>query len=377
MLLNDDESLFLESILHFAKKEVAPKVKAMDQAAQFDKTLIQALFKQGLMGIEIPAQYGGVGGSFFQSILAIQALGAYDPSVSVLVDTQNTLINRIIMTYANETLQQHYLPRLATSCVGSFCLTETHSGSDAFALKTQAVVKSDYDEISGRKIFITNAHEADFFIVFANADFSKKHKGITAYAIDRNTQGLSIGKKEHKLGIKASSTCEVILEQVKVPHAQRIGALGQGYKIAIDTLNEGRIGIAAQTLGLAEGALNAALSYAKTRMQFGQAITEFQGVQFQIADMATRIEAAKLLVYHAARCKEAKQPFSKQAAMAKLFASEVAESTASLALELFGGYGVTEDYPAEKYYRDAKVGKIYEGTSNIQKLTIAKAILSD
>jgi alkylation response protein AidB-like acyl-CoA dehydrogenase len=373
--LADDEQLFFDSVLDFAKKQISPYVSVMDEAAQLDDNIIEQLFEFGLMSIEIPECYGGTGGSFFQSILAIEALAYVDPSVSVLVDVQNTLVVNALLRWSSEHIKKTYLPQMVKNKVGAYCLTETSSGSDAFALKTTAKDCGEYYELSGKKIFITNAHEASFFLVFANAHPEKGYKGITAFFVEKNFPGFFIGKKENKLGIRASSTCEVILENVRVPKQNIVGEIGKGYKIAIETLNEGRIGIAAQMLGLAEGAFAGALNYTKEREQFGKSISHFQGVQFSLAQMASQIQAAKLMVYNAARLKDAGLSFTKEAAMAKLFASTMAESVASSALELYGGYGFIKEYPIEKFYRDAKIGKIYEGTSHMQLQTIAKILL--
>lgn len=373
--LTADEQLFFDSVLDFSKKEISPYVSSMDESGQLDENIIHQLFDFGLMSIEVPEAYGGAGGSFFQSILAIEALAYIDPSVSVLVDVQNTLVVNALLRWGSEHIKKTYLPQLAKNKVGSYCLTEVSSGSDAFALKSTAKDCGDYYELSGKKIFITNAHEASFFLVFTNAHPAKGYKGITAFLIEKSFPGFSIGKKENKLGIRASSTCEVILENVRVPKQNVVGEIGKGYKIAIETLNEGRIGIAAQMLGLAEGAFSGALAYTKEREQFGKRIAHFQGVQFAIAQMASQIEAAKLMVYNAARLKDTGHSFTKEAAMAKLFASQVAEHVASAALELYGGYGFIKDFPIEKFYRDAKIGKIYEGTSHMQMQTIAKILL--
>lgn len=374
-VLTPDESLFFQSILNFSKKEILPHVSHMDEAQTLNPNLIQKLFVMGLMGVEIPETYGGCGGSFFQAILAIEALAQVDPSVSVFVDVQNTLVANALLKWASPALHKKYFPKMVQNTVGSYCLTEQNSGSDAFALRTRAVEKGAHFELTGKKIFITNAQEAGVFLVFANLNPEQGYKGITAFIVEKEMPGVSIGKKEDKLGIRASSTCEVIFDQVLVPKENVVGEVGKGYKIAIETLNEGRIGIAAQMLGLAEGALAGAVSYAKQREQFGKSIASFQGVQFQLAQMATQIEAARLMVYNAARLKDAKQSFMREAAMAKYFASHVAEYVASTALEVYGGYGFVKEFAAEKFYRDAKIGKIYEGTSNMQLQTIAKMVL--
>lgn len=374
-ILAEDESMFFESVQDFAAREVAPLVETMDEAEKMDSSLITKLFEMGLMGIEVPETYGGAGSSFFNAILAIEALAQVDPSVSVLVDVQNTLVENAFLRWGTEHLKRHYLPKLVGGSIGSYCLTEANSGSDAFALRTRAVDSGDHYILSGKKVFITNAFEAQVYLVFANVNPELGYKGITAFVVERDMPGFALGKKEKKLGIRASSTCEVILNDVKVPKSNVMGSVGKGYKIAIETLNEGRIGIAAQMLGLAEGAFRAALKYSREREQFGSAISKFQGVQFHIADMATRIEAARLMVYNAARLKDAGQPFVQEAAMAKLYAGDVAEHVASQALEVFGGYGFIKEFPAEKFYRDAKIGKIYEGTSNMQLQTIAKGFI--
>jgi alkylation response protein AidB-like acyl-CoA dehydrogenase len=375
--LSEDELLFFRSVQDFALREIKPLVEHMDEVELMDKPLIAKIFEMGLMGIEVPETYGGAGGSFFDAILAIQALAQVDPSVSVLVDVQNTLVENSFLRFGSEDLKKRYLPQLVQGKIGSYCLTEAGSGSDAFALRTKATEAGDHYVLSGKKIFITNALEAEVFLVFANLNPDAGYKGITAFIVDRSMPGFALGKKEKKLGIRASSTCEVLFNDIKVPKSNVMGEIGKGYKIAIETLNEGRIGIAAQMLGLAEGAFRAALKYSKEREQFGKAIAGFQGVQFHIADMATRIEAARLMVYNAARLKDAGLSFVQEAAMAKLFAGDVAEHVASLALEIFGGYGFIKEFPAEKFYRDAKIGKIYEGTSNMQLQTIAKGFLGN
>ncbi len=376
-LLSDDERLFFDTVSAFAEARIRPEVAAMDARAALDKGLIEALFELGVMGVEIPAEYGGAGSSFFNAILAVQALSRVDPSVAVLVDVQNTLVNNALLRWGNDDQKKRYLPKLASSWVGSYALSEAGSGSDAFALATRAERKGDRYVLSGRKLWITNAAESSLYIVFANADPAKGYKGITAFLVERGFPGFSVGKKEDKLGIRASSTCELILEDCEVPAENVLGPFGQGYKIAILALNEGRIGIGAQMLGLAEGALSHALAYMQERKQFGRPIAEFQGMQFQYARVATEIEAARLLVYDAARLKDGGHDFVQKAAMAKLFASEVAERSASQAVEFLGGVGFTRDYPVEKLYRDAKIGKIYEGTSNMQLQTIAKTLLSE
>jgi len=374
--LSEDERMFFQSALDFAKKEIAPLVLQMDETETMDPSIIKKMHELGFMGVEVPESYGGAGSTFFNAILIIEALAQVDPSVSVLMDVQNTLVENAFLKWGTEHLRNKYLPQLTSSKVGSYCLTEPNSGSDAFALKARAWDEGDHYRLTGKKVFITNAKEADIFIVFANLNPDAGYKGITAFIVEKSMPGFALGKKEVKLGIRASSTCEVILEDCKVPKENILGEVGKGYKIAIETLNEGRIGIAAQMLGLAEGAYNAALNYVQQREQFGKMLSEFQGVQFQIAQMATDIEAAKLMVYNAARLKDAGLDFVREAAMAKHFASEVAEKVASLALELFGGYGFIKEFPAEKFYRDAKIGKIYEGTSNMQLQTIAKMCMN-
>ncbi len=373
-VLSEEERLFFETVLGFARERVAPRVSAMDSAGALDAELLPRLFELGVMGIEIPDAHGGGGSSFMNSILAVQAMARVDPSVAVLVDVQNTLVNNALLRWGNDAQKARYLPKLAGEWVGSYALSEAGSGSDAFALKARAEKKGDRYVLNGRKLWITNAAEASIYIVFANIDPSQGYKGITAFLVERSFPGFSLGKKEDKLGIRASSTCELVLDDCEVPEENVLGEVGKGYKIAILTLNEGRIGIGAQMLGLAEGALEHALGYMRQRVQFGKPIADFQGMQFQYARVAMEIEAAKLLVYNAARLKDAGQDFVKEAAMAKLFASEAAERAASQAVEFFGGVGFTRDFPIEKYYRDAKIGKIYEGTSNMQLQTIAKLI---
>jgi alkylation response protein AidB-like acyl-CoA dehydrogenase len=372
--LRDEERLFFDTVLAFARDRVAPKVREMDDTGALDSVLVSALFELGVMGVEIPAEYGGAGSSFFNAVLAVQAFARVDPSVAVLVDVQNTLVENALLRWGSPEQKARYCPKLASEWVGSYALSEASSGSDAFALKARAERRSDRFVLNGRKLWITNAHESSLFIVFANVDPDKGYKGITAFLVERDFPGFSVGKKEDKLGIRASSTCELLLDDCEVPLENVLGEVGRGYKIAIEALNEGRIGIGAQMLGLAEGAFAQAMTYMRERVQFGKAISEFQGMQFQYARVAMEIEAARLLVYNAARLKDAGQPFVKEAAMAKLFASEVAERTASLCVEFFGGIGFTRECPAEKFYRDAKIGKIYEGTSNMQLATIAKLL---
>ncbi|MBA3346596.1 MAG: acyl-CoA dehydrogenase [Gemmatimonadales bacterium] len=374
-VLSEEESMFREAVREFAESEVRPHVQAMDEAGALNADLIPKFFELGLMGIEVPEQYGGAGGSIFMAVLAIEELARVDASAAIYVDVHNTLVNNAFLRWAGPEQHARYFPRLTTDLLGAFALSEPGSGSDAFALATRAERKGSGWELTGRKFWITNGAEAGVFIVFANTDPSKGYKGITAFIVERDFPGFTVGKKENKLGIRASSTTELILEQCAVPEENVMGPVGQGYKIAIETLNEGRIGIGAQMIGVGGGALEAATNYVKERKQFGKAIAEFQGVQFQLAQMATDLEAARLMVYNAARLKDAGLPFAQQAAMAKLFSSQVADRTTSSCLELFGGYGYSKEYPAEKYYRDAKIGTIYEGTSNMQLQTIAKGML--
>ena len=374
--LTDEEKMFQATVRKFARDEIGPHVREMDDAGVFRKDLIQEFFKLGIMGIEIPEQYGGQGGTFFQSILAIEELAAVDPSAAVIVDVQNTLFINAIIRWGNDEQKRRYLPVIAEKTLGSYALSEAGSGSDAFAMQTRAVADGEDWVLTGRKLWITNAAEAGLFLVFANAKPEAGYKGITAFLVERDVAGFKVGKKEDKLGIRASSTCELILDDCRVPARNVLGDVGKGYKIAIETLNEGRIGIGAQMLGIARAALEHALRYSRERKQFGHAIAEFQGIQFDVAQMATEVEAARLLVYNAARLREAGLPFLTEAAMAKYFGSQVAEQVASKAIEIFGGVGFTKDYPVEKLYRDAKIGRIYEGTSNMQRLTIAKQLLS-
>jgi len=376
-VLSEEEKLFQASVREFAEAEIKPYVREMDEKQKIRPEIIQKCFELGLMGIEPGEEYGGSGGSFFMACLAIEELARVDPSISVCVDVNNTLTINAFLNYGTEAQKKKYITRLATDTVGAYCLSEASSGSDAFAMQTKAEDKGDHYLINGRKLWITNGNEAGLFIVFANADPGKGYKGVTAFIVERDFPGFSVGKKEDKLGIRASSTCELLFDNCRAPKENVLGEFGKGYKIAIETLNEGRIGIGAQMVGLAQGAYEAALAYTKERKQFGQTISEFQGVQFQIAEMATKIEAARLMVYNAARLKDAKLPFIRQAAMAKLFASEVAEEVSSLAVNLYGGYGYVKDYPVEKFFRDSKIGQIYEGTSNMQKQTIAKMLLAE
>ncbi|WP_255550921.1 acyl-CoA dehydrogenase [Granulicella sp. dw_53] len=373
--LSEDERLFRDTVRQFAVEQIAPLVRGMDEAQQMDAKLIEKMFGLGLMGIEIPEQYGGAGGTFFEAILAVEALSGVDPSVGVLVDVQNTLCINALVRWATEEQKRRYLTRLAKDTVGAYALSEASSGSDAFALQTRATRRGDDYVLNGQKLWITNAKEAGLFLVFATLDPAAGYKGITAFVVEKGAAGFTLGKKEDKLGIRASSTCELVFRDCVVPASQVLGEPGKGYKIAIETLNEGRIGIGAQMLGLASGAWGHAARWAKERRQFGKAIVEFQAMQFQLAEMATEIEAARLMVYNAARLKDRGEEFLKEAAMCKYFASQVAERVASLAVEVFGGSGFVKDYPVEKLYRDAKIGKIYEGTSFMQLATIAKLVL--
>jgi alkylation response protein AidB-like acyl-CoA dehydrogenase len=374
--LSDDERIFRDSVYEFADREIRPHVREMDEAARMPRPLIDRLFELGVMGIEVPESAGGAGGTFFHAVLAVEAVSRVDPSIGVLVDVQNTLVINALLKWGSDELGQRCLPRLADRSVGAYALSEAGSGSDAFALTTRATQSSNGFHITGRKLWITNANEADLFIVFANLNPEAGYRGITAFVIERGSPGFTVGKKEDKLGIRASSTCELLFEDCQVPHGNVLGEVGKGYKVAIETLNEGRIGIGAQMVGLAQGALDHAIHYVRERKQFGKTIAEFQGVQFQIARAATDIEAARLLVYNAARLRETGQPFVTEAAFCKLFSSEVAERVASLAVNLYGGYGFVKDYPVEKLYRDAKIGQIYEGTTNLQLQTIAKHLLT-
>ena len=373
--LSQDEALFRDSVYEFADREIRPLVREMDEHAKIPPDLLPRLFDLGVMGIEIPETYGGAGATFFHSVLAVEALSRVDPSIGVLVDVQNTLVINALLRWATEAQKASHLPKLASGTVGAYALSEAGSGSDAFALASRGVERGDGFVLNGRKLWITNANEADVFIVFANVNPEAGYRGITAFLVERGLKGFTLGKKEDKLGIRASSTCELLLEDCHIPRANVLGELGKGYKVAIETLNEGRIGIGAQMVGLAQGALDATIHYTKERNQFGKSIAEFQGVQFQIARAAMEIEAARLMVYNAARLRDAGQPFLTEAAMCKLFSSEVAERVSSLAVNLFGGYGFVKDYPVEKFFRDAKIGQIYEGTSNLQLQTIAKQIL--
>jgi len=373
--LSEEEELFRATVRDFAEREVRPRVAAMERASTVDPALLAQCFQLGLMGIDIPESHGGGGGNLLMTVLAVEELSAVDASVAIFVDVQNTLVNTLLRKWASDDVKRRYLPRLASDLLGAYALSEPESGSDAFGLQTRATRQGSRWMLDGRKLWITNGAEAGLFIVFANSDFTKGYKGITAFAVERGFAGFSVGKKEDKLGIRASSTCELILEGCEVPATNVVGDVGVGYKVAIETLNTGRIGIGAQMIGVARGALTAALKYAKERTQFGKPIGEFQAVQFQLAQAATELEAARLMVYNAARLETAGEPYTTQAAMAKLFASQVAERVTSLAVELFGGYGYTKEYPVEKFYRDAKIGTIYEGTSNMQLNTIAKQLL--
>ena len=373
--LTEDEKLFQTTVRRFAREQIRPYVREMDEAGVFRRDIIQQFFEMGLMGIEIPEEYGGQGGSFFQAVLAVEELSAVDPSAGVIVDVQNTICNNALMRWATPAQKAKYLPRLAGNMVASYALSEAGSGSDAFAMATRAEDRGDHFLLTGRKLWITNAAEAGFFLLFANAKPEEGYKGVTAFLIEREFPGFQVGKKEDKLGLRASSTCELILDNCRVPRENVMGEVGKGYKVAIETLNEGRIAIGAQMIGLARAALEHAVAYAKERKQFGKTIGEFQAVQFDLAKMAIEVEAARLLVYNAARLRDAGMPFLTEAAMAKYYTSEIAEKAASKAIEVHGGVGITKDYPVEKLYRDAKIGRIYEGTSNIQLLTIAKKLM--
>src|SRR4051812_8431723 len=374
-LLSEEEQMFQQSVREFAIERIRPLVHQMDNDAKMDRDLINSFFELGIMGIETPEQYGGAGSTFFTAVLVVEELSHVDASCGVLVDVQNTLVNNALVRWGNDDQKSKYLTMLARDTVGAYALSEAGSGSDAFALACRAENKGDHWVLNGQKLWITNAHEAGMFIVFANANPDAGYKGITAFIIERDFPGFRVGKKEDKTGIRASSTCELILEDCRVPKENVLGEAGKGYKIAIETLNEGRIGIGAQMLGVARGAWEFAVKYAQERKQFNQAIANFQGIQFQIAQMATEIEAVRMMVYNAARMKDAGMNFVKEAAMTKLFASQVAERVTSLSLEIYGGYGFTKDYPVEKYFRDSKIGKIYEGTSNMQLSTIAKLVM--
>ncbi|HEV3061957.1 MAG TPA: acyl-CoA dehydrogenase family protein [Vicinamibacterales bacterium] len=375
LALADDEKLFSDSVYQFADREVRPYVREMDEHAALRQELLPKLFDLGVMGIEIPPQYEGAGATFFHAVLAVEALSRVDPSVGILVDVQNTLFINALLRWGTEDQRRQYCPRLASRTVGAYALSEAGSGSDAFAMATRARRAGDDFLLTGRKLWITNAKEADVFIVFANAKPEDGHRGITAFLVERGCPGFAVGKKEDKLGIRASSTCELLLEDCRVPHANVLGEVGKGYKVAMETLNEGRIGIGAQMVGAAQGALDYALKYVQERKQFGRPIADFQAVQHQLARAATELAAARLMVYSAARLRDTGQPFLMQAAMCKLFSSEMAERVTSLAINLLGGYGYVKDYPVEKLWRDTKIGQIYEGTSNLQLQTIAKQLL--
>lgn len=376
-ILSDEESMFRDMVRSFAEENIRPLSKKMDEEAHFEPELVKKFFEQAFMGIEIPEEYGGAGSTFFNSILLVEEFSRVDPSAGVMVDVQNTLVDNAFMRWGTKEVKDKYLPMLATKSVGSYALSEAGSGSDAFALETKAEDKGDHFVLNGRKLWITNANESDIFLVFANANKDQGYKGITAFVVERGFKGFTIGKKEDKLGIRASSTCELVLDDCIVPKENILGEIGKGYKTAIETLNEGRIGIAAQMVGLAQGSLEQGIRYSKERIQFGKPISSFQAIQFQLAELATEIEAARLMVYNAARLKDAGLEFLKEAAMAKYFSSQVAEKVSSQVVEVFGGYGFSKDYPAEKYFRDSKIGKIYEGTSFMQLQTIAKLILKD
>jgi alkylation response protein AidB-like acyl-CoA dehydrogenase len=373
--LSEEEQMFRDAVRDFAEQEIRPRTAAMEQASTIDASLIPKLFELGLMGIEIPEQFGGAGGGLFMTAIAVEELAAVDASAAIFVDVQNTLVIEPMLQWATDDQKQRYLPRLATDLVGAYALSEPEAGSDAFGLLTKATRQDSKWILEGRKLWITNGAEAGVYVIFASVDFTKGYKGITAFIVDRDAKGFSVGKKEDKLGIRASSTTELILDGCEVPDQNVLGEVGKGYKVAIETLNTGRIGIGAQMIGVGRGALDAARQYVKERKQFGKPIGEFQAVQFQLAQAATELEAARLMVYNAARLKDAGQEYTQNAAMAKLFSSQVAERVTSLCVELFGGYGYTKEYPVEKFYRDAKIGTIYEGTSNMQLNTIAKLLL--
>jgi short/branched chain acyl-CoA dehydrogenase len=375
-LLSEEEALFQSAVREFAENEIRPHVEAMDHEGMFRHDLLEKFFAHGFMSIEVPEAYGGSGGSFFMSILAIEEFARVDASAAVVIDVQNTLVNNALMRWGTEAQKQRHLPRLGRDTVGAYALSEPHAGSDAFALETRAREDGDHYVLDGRKLWITNAKEAGLFVLFATINRELRHKGITAFLVEAGMPGFTVGKKEDKLGIRASSTCELILEECRVPKAHVLGEVGQGYKVAMETLDEGRIGIGAQMVGVARGALEHALRYAQDRKQFGRPIADFQAIQFQLARLATELEAARLMTYNAARLKESGRPFVKEAAMAKYFCSEVAERVASESIEVLGGVGYTKDYPVEKFLRDSKIGKIYEGTTFMQLQTIAKMILS-
>ncbi len=373
--LSEDEQMFRASVREFAEGELRPRVEEMDANGKLDPALIKECFDLGLMGIETPEEFGGAGSSFFTAILAVEELSRVDASVGVFVDVQNTLVNNALIRWGNDEQKNKYLSQLASERVGAYALSEAGSGSDAFAMQTRAVDKGDHYLLNGQKLWITNGNEAEIFVLFANANPEAGYRGITAFVVEKNYDGFSVGRKENKLGIRASSTTELILVDCKVPKENVLGEAGKGYKVSIETLNEGRIGIGAQMIGIARGALEAAIAYTGERQQFGKPVNQFQGVQFQLAEMATELEAARLMVYNAARMKDAGMNFVKEAAMAKLYSSRAAERISSLAIELFGGYGYVKDYPVEKYWRDSKIGAIYEGTANMQLQTIAKLLI--
>jgi alkylation response protein AidB-like acyl-CoA dehydrogenase len=373
--LSSEEAMFRDAVRDFADREVRPRVAQMEKRSALDPELIRKFFELGLMGIEIPEAHGGAGGTLFMTVLAVEELSAVDASAAIFVDVQNTLVSALLLKWATDDMKQRYLPRLASDLVGAYALSEPASGSDAFGLQTRATKRGRNWILDGRKLWITNGTEAGLYVIFANCDFAKRHRGITTFVVERGFRGFSIGKKEDKLGIRASSTTELILDHCEVPEENVVGEVGKGYKVAIETLNTGRIGIGAQMIGIARGALQAALAYVRERHQFGRPLAEFQAVQFQIAQIATELEAARLMVYNAARLEDAGEPYTMEAAMAKLFSSQVTERVTSLCVELFGGYGYTKEYPVEKFYRDAKIGTIYEGTSNMQLNTIAKLLL--
>ena len=375
--LSEDEQMFRDSVREFAEGEIRKRVKEMDEQSHLDPALTKQCFELGLMGIETPEEYGGAGGSFFQAILAVEELSRVDASMGVFVDVQNTLVNNALIRWGNPDQKKKYLTQLATEKVGAYALSEAGSGSDAFAMQTRAVDRGDHFVVNGRKLWITNGKEAEIFVLFANANPEAGYRGITAFIVEKNFEGFTVGKKENKLGIRASSTTELILEECLVPKENVLAEVGRGYKVSIETLNEGRIGIGAQMIGVARGALESSLAYTSERKQFGKNLNEFQGLQFQLAEMATDLEAARLMVYNAARMKDAKQNFVKEAAMAKLYSSRAAEQITSKAIEMYGGYGYVKDYPVEKYWRDSKIGAIYEGTSNMQLQTIAKLIIKN
>ncbi|HVF51638.1 MAG TPA: acyl-CoA dehydrogenase [Pyrinomonadaceae bacterium] len=374
---SEDEEMFRASVREFAEGEILPLREEMDEHAKMNPAIIKHLFDLGLMGIETPEEYGGAGASFFTAIIGVEELSRVDPSVGVLMDVQNTLVNNALIRWGNPEQKKKYLSQLASSKIGAYALSEAGSGSDAFAMQTRAVEDGDHYVLNGQKLWITNGVEAEIFVVFANAKPDAGYRGITAFIVEKGFKGISVGKKENKLGIRASSTTEIILDDCRVPKENVLGEVGKGYKVSIETLNEGRIGIGAQMIGLARGAFEAALRYTGERAQFGQSINQFQGVQFQIAELATELEAARLMVYNAARLKDAGRPFIKEAAMAKLYSSRAAEHIASKAIELYGGYGFVKDYPVEKFWRDSKIGAIYEGTSNMQLQTIAKLLIEN